>query len=66
LISPKSDLGLNSTFGNRPEVAAACALLHMNTADAVRRGIRDGDNVRLFNGRGNAAGASVGGAVALA
>lgn len=65
LISPKSDQGLNSTFGNRPEVAAACALLHMNTADAVRRGIRDGDNVRLFNGRGECRlVASVGGAVA--
>jgi len=65
LVSPKSDQGLNSTFGNRPEVVAACTLLYMNTADAARRGISDGDNVRLFNGRGECRlVASVGGAVA--
>ncbi|MEN6601747.1 MAG: molybdopterin dinucleotide binding domain-containing protein [Bryobacteraceae bacterium] len=65
LVSPKSDQGLNSTFGNRPEVVAACALLYMNAADAAARGITDGDNVRLFNGRGECRlVASVGGLVA--
>lgn len=52
LLSPKVDQGLNSTFGNRPEVDAATGLLHMNTADAAARGIRAGDAVRLFNDRG--------------
>jgi anaerobic selenocysteine-containing dehydrogenase len=52
MISPKVDQGLNSTFGNRPEVDAATALLHMSTPDAAARAIRDGDSVRVFNDRG--------------
>jgi anaerobic selenocysteine-containing dehydrogenase len=65
LISPKADQGLNSTFGNRPEVDAATAVLHLNTADAAARAIRDGDPVRVFNDRGECRlVASVDGAVA--
>lgn len=52
MISPKVDQGLNSTFGNRPEVDAATSLLHMNTTDAAARAIREGDGVRVFNDRG--------------
>jgi len=52
LITPKVDQGLNSTFGNRPEVDAATAILHLNTADAAARGIENGDAVRVFNDRG--------------
>jgi len=54
LLSRKADNFLNTTFVNissmqkleQPE------LLEINTADAVRRGIREGDWVRIFNDRG--------------
>ncbi len=54
-ISPKSGVGLNSTFGNREEVDRECATLAVNPTDAERRGLRSGDVVRLFNGRGECA-----------
>lgn len=52
LISPKSDEGLSSTFGNRPEVDRQCATLAMHEDDAAPRGIGTGDQVRVFNDRG--------------
>ena len=52
MISPKHDDSMNSTFGNRPENDAATATLHMESADAVARGISTGDQVRVYNDRG--------------
>jgi anaerobic selenocysteine-containing dehydrogenase len=53
LISPKNDDSMNSTFGNRDAVDLATATLHVSAADAVGRGIRSSDQVRIFNGRGS-------------
>jgi anaerobic selenocysteine-containing dehydrogenase len=53
LVSSKEDDGLNSTFGNRPEVRDAATRLYMNTEDALPRGIANGDRVRVFNDRGS-------------
>ncbi len=53
LITPKSDGGLNSTFGYRPEADAEAAEITMHEADAARRGIAGGDRVRVFNDRGS-------------
>lgn len=52
LVTPKADDNLNSTFGNRPAVDARCAQLDMHPRDAEARGIRNGDRLRVFNGRG--------------
>ena len=52
LVTPKSDSGLNSTFGYRDEVDEETSVLLMHQADASRRGIRTGDRVRVFNARG--------------
>jgi anaerobic selenocysteine-containing dehydrogenase len=52
LISPKNDDSMNSTFGNRPDTDRQTATLAINTADAVERGIVNGDAVRVFNDRG--------------
>jgi anaerobic selenocysteine-containing dehydrogenase len=53
LISPKNDDSMNSTFGHRDGVDLQTATLHLNAADAEPRGIRAGDQVRVFNGRGD-------------
>jgi anaerobic selenocysteine-containing dehydrogenase len=53
LISSKNDDSMNSTFGNRPQVDADTALLHLHHADAMTRGIQTGDRVRVFNDRGS-------------
>jgi len=53
LVTPKCDSGMNSTFGYRPEVDRETAAVSINSADAVPRGIADGDMVRIFNGRGS-------------
>jgi len=53
LISSKNDDSMNSTFGNRKHVDAATSLLHLNQADAAKRGIRSGDRVRVYNDRGS-------------
>jgi len=53
LVSAKSDGGLNSSFGYRPEVDAETATLWMHQRDAVPRGIVTGDRVRVFNDRGS-------------
>jgi len=54
LLARKADNFLNSTFTNIPSVQAMeqTGLLEMNSADASKRGIRDGDEVRAFNQRG--------------
>ncbi len=52
LITPKSDEGMSSTFGNRDKVDLDTAALHLNATDAAARGIRSSDRVRVSNGRG--------------
>lgn len=52
LISNKTAEGMNSTFGNRPEVDAQTAILDMHPDDARVRGITDGAPVEVFNARG--------------
>jgi len=52
LVTPKSDSGLNSTFGDRDEVDEETSLLALHETDAAARGIRAGDWVRVFNDRG--------------
>jgi anaerobic selenocysteine-containing dehydrogenase len=52
LISPKNDDSMNSTFGHRNSVDLATATLHLSAADAGARGIRHGDQVRVYNDRG--------------
>jgi len=52
LISPKNSDSMNSTFGNRADTDAQTAVLTLHPADAARRGIETGDEVRVFNARG--------------
>jgi len=54
LLARKADNFLNSTFSNLPSVRAMEEpdRVEMNPADALRRGIADGDTVRVFNQRG--------------
>jgi anaerobic selenocysteine-containing dehydrogenase len=54
LLARKADNFLNSTFSNLPSVQKMeeVGLLEMNAADAIPRGIADGDTVRAFNRRG--------------
>ena len=54
LLSRKADNFLNSSFTNIPSVQKMehPELLEIHTADAQRRGIHEGDWVRVFNGRG--------------
>ncbi len=54
LLARKYDNFLNSSFSNVPSVQAMekPGLLEMHAADAEARGIADGDEVRVFNGRG--------------
>ncbi|MEO8658897.1 MAG: molybdopterin-dependent oxidoreductase [Bryobacteraceae bacterium] len=51
LITSKQAEGMNSTFGNRPEVDRETALLRLHAEDALARGISGGDRVRVFNDR---------------
>jgi molybdopterin guanine dinucleotide-containing S/N-oxide reductase-like protein len=55
LLSRKADNFLNTTFCNIPAAQAMedTGLLEMNSADAASRGIRNGDQVRVFNQRGS-------------
>jgi anaerobic selenocysteine-containing dehydrogenase len=54
LLARKADNFLNSTFSNLPSVQSMeeTGLLEMSRKDAESRGIREGDTVRVFNGRG--------------
>ncbi len=55
LLARKSDNFLNSTFSNVPSVQQMeeAGLLEINSHDARARGIADGDQVRVFNQRGD-------------
>jgi len=54
LLGRKADNFLNSSFTNIPSIQKMeqPELLELHTADAERRGIREGDWVRVFNDRG--------------
>jgi anaerobic selenocysteine-containing dehydrogenase len=54
LLGRKADNYLNSTFANLAEMQAMESphRLEIHPADAERRGIQDGDDVRVFNARG--------------
>ena len=54
LLARKADNFLNTTFTNQASLQQMedRHLLEMTAADAAQRGIRDGDGVRVFNGRG--------------
>jgi anaerobic selenocysteine-containing dehydrogenase len=54
LLARKADNFLNSTFTNLPVMQAIeeTGLLEMHPKDAEARKVRDGDAVRVFNGRG--------------
>jgi anaerobic selenocysteine-containing dehydrogenase len=49
LISPASEKTISSTLG---ELRTRPATVHMHPADATRRGLSDGDAVRIFNALG--------------
>ncbi|HEX4021468.1 MAG TPA: molybdopterin-dependent oxidoreductase [Acidobacteriaceae bacterium] len=57
LLPRKADNYMNSTFANLPGIQAMEAAhanhLEMHTEDATARGIRDGDAVEIWNGRGS-------------
>jgi len=54
MLTPPAQSFLNSSFANLETMrrAAGEVTLEMNPADAVRRGIADGQAVTVFNGRG--------------
>jgi anaerobic selenocysteine-containing dehydrogenase len=54
MLTRKADNYLNTTFCNitAMQKLEQADLVEMNRADAEKRGIRDGDWVRIFNGRG--------------
>lgn len=52
LISPKNDDSMNSTFGNIAAQDAETGTLRIHPTDALPRRISTGDEVRLFNARG--------------
>jgi anaerobic selenocysteine-containing dehydrogenase len=52
LIPAKNDDSMNSTFGHRESVVGQTGIVEIRVADALPRGIQDGDQVRLFNDRG--------------
>ncbi|HVZ18197.1 MAG TPA: molybdopterin-dependent oxidoreductase, partial [Terriglobales bacterium] len=54
MLARKADNFLNSTFANLPGTRAmeSPALVEINLKDAIVRGIRDGQKVRVFNERG--------------
>ena len=55
MLARKADNFLNSTFSNVPSVQEMeePGLLEISAADARVRGIRNGDQVRVFNRRGD-------------
>jgi len=53
LISSKNDDSMNSTFGNRGDVDRQTSCLALHADDALKRQIRSGDLVRIFNDRGS-------------
>jgi anaerobic selenocysteine-containing dehydrogenase len=53
LVSAKNDDSMNSTFGHRAEVDRQTSLLCIHPLDADSRGIVEGMQVEVFNGRGS-------------
>lgn len=55
LVSPAAHHFLNSTFANQPRLMKGqnAPVIYISEADAARRGVADGDWVRVFNGRGS-------------
>ena len=53
IITAKAHDSMNSTFGNASWAQRETAVLQMNSSDAAKRGISNGDRVRVFNGRGS-------------
>lgn len=53
LVSSKAHHGLNSSFSMLGRVEAETSVLEMHPEDAEARGIRDGMEVEVFNGRGS-------------
>lgn len=53
LITNKNADGMNSTFGNRPEVDQQTAQAVMHPGDAAARHLSTGDLIRVFNARGS-------------
>ncbi len=51
LISPSSNKRTNATFGGHPD-STGPEILEINPVDAAKRGIRDGDPVKVWNDRG--------------
>jgi anaerobic selenocysteine-containing dehydrogenase len=52
LVSSKAHDGLNSSFGMLGRVQQETAWIEIHAEDAAARGIRDGMEVEVFNGRG--------------
>jgi anaerobic selenocysteine-containing dehydrogenase len=53
LVSAKSHDSMNSTFGNESPAQGQTSTLFLHGDDARRRGIENGDRVRVFNQRGS-------------
>lgn len=53
LVSSKNDNSMNSTFGNRTATDAETGRAYLHAEDAQARGIRTGDQIRVFNDRGS-------------
>lgn len=53
LLSAKSHDSMNSTFGNDPSAQGQTSTVFLHHDDASRRGIENGDRVRVFNQRGS-------------
>lgn len=53
LVSSKAHDGLNSSFSMLVRVDAETSVLEIHPEDAAARGIRDGMEVEVFNGRGS-------------
>ena len=53
MITAKAHDSMNSTFGNSSWAQRETAVIQINRSDAAKRGISNGDRVRVFNGRGS-------------
>jgi anaerobic selenocysteine-containing dehydrogenase len=54
LVAPASHWFLNSTFANKPDLMARAGgpRIELHPSDAAERGLRTGDEARVFNARG--------------